>query len=141
MIGSLPIEWGWRACFFVSLPIAAISAWLATSVRDGSRTNSKKVDLLGAGLLAVALGSLCTFLTLGREERWPAWTWLVLAAAATSWLLFMAWQRHCRRHGLEHLVPGELLARNRFDIALLTLLIFYAASPRSTSCSPSSSGW
>ena len=52
---------GWRAIFFINLPIAAAAAWLAWRKVDESRSDdAAPLDLVGAALATVGLG-LATF--------------------------------------------------------------------------------
>src|SRR5699024_10550872 len=78
--GWLTLNWDWRWCFFINVPIGILSfmlaalfvqdphvlhrqrrAWLAEKVR---------VDYLGFILVALGLGALTLFLEEGQDEDW-----------------------------------------------------------------------
>lgn len=74
---------GWRAVFLVNVPVgvvASVAAWrmLPPHVAGPRR----QFDALGALGVTATLALLLVPLALGRDEGWPVWTWVCLAAAA-----------------------------------------------------------
>lgn len=72
--GFLTDNLGWRWIFFINLPFGILAVVMALTFLPGDDINhkpiSKKVDWLGIGLLAIALGCLQAFLEEGEKEDW-----------------------------------------------------------------------
>lgn len=126
LVQFLPLDLGWRACFLIVVPICALAGFLAASARDTPAVAQARVDVVGATLLAAALGCIGTFLTLGRDAGWPASFWWTFAVGVVCAVGFCFWQRlgHARAH--ERVVPVGMLSSNGFGRSLLTVLVFYA---------------
>lgn len=86
---------GWEAIFLVNLPIGALGWWLTVRsiVPDQPARPGQRFDLVGAGLLALALFCLLLGLTEG-----PLWGWSdgrvigLFAAALIGGVLFLFWE-------------------------------------------------
>ena len=125
LVDWLPADLGWRACFWLSVPVCALSMFMVGGAKESPAAVSRKIDWLGAALLAICLGSLCSVLTLGREAQWPAWTLVatmvaLIAAGALWW-----WCSIGKYSGAERIIPVGIMARNRFWLALAAVLAFY----------------
>ncbi|WP_319421183.1 DHA2 family efflux MFS transporter permease subunit [Pleurocapsa sp. FMAR1] len=72
--GYLTDSVGWRWIFFVNIPkgiLAVIMCWLFLPTDSkATQHSSRKVDWLGISLLAIAVGSLQTFLEEGERDDW-----------------------------------------------------------------------
>ncbi|HET9970125.1 MAG TPA: MFS transporter, partial [Streptosporangiaceae bacterium] len=88
---------GWRAVFLVNVPVgvAAVAAALRFLPADGGR--EARLDLAGAGLLAVAALLLIVPLTLGSSAGWPPWAWACLAASLPATAAFAAAENRVAR--------------------------------------------
>ena len=151
LVGLLPVDMGWRACFWLSVPLCLGSAWWVRGVVDPSRRATAaaqaaappvassreagslrvlglfwRIDLVGALLLGALLTCLCAALTLGHEQNWPEWSKVALATAAGCALGLWAWQALGRRLGHHRIIPPGVLSANRFWLALVTIGAFYA---------------
>ena len=151
LVGLLPADTGWRACFWLSVPLCLGSAWWARGVVDPSRLKALstfaatsggaepntqgfagrqgllgRIDLVGALLLGTLLACLCSALTLGYEQGWPEWSKRTLLMAAGCAGALWAWHALGRRMGHHRIIPPGLLGANRFWLALLTIAAFYA---------------
>jgi MFS family permease len=138
LVGLLPADIGWRACFWLSVPLCLGSAWWVRGVVDPSRVPTlaagaahgpglfRRIDLVGALLLGALLACLCAALTLGYEQGWPAWSRLAALTAAACAAALWAWQALGRRLGHHRIIPPGVLSANRFWLALLTIATFYA---------------
>ncbi|KMS80905.1 MFS transporter [Streptomyces regensis] len=86
---------GWRAVFWVNVPLALLAMVVVhLSVRGGRPATRQKSDVVGAGLLAVALGLLVVALynPEPQEQVLPEWGVPVLIAAAVVFAAFVAWE-------------------------------------------------
>ena len=120
---------GWRSCFLINVPIGLLALMLAPRVIPPLANNgNSRLDLVG--MLLVAAGSAAVVLPLveGREQGWPLWSWLCLAAALPLLAAFAYQQRRLAAHGGTPLVAPVLLANVRFGMGLLTTLAFYVGN-------------
>ena len=72
-----PFDLGWRTVFLAKLPIGVpvmLAAWLM--VPETSTSRRQRLDIGGAVLVSLALGCLVLPLSEGREQDWPAWTFV-----------------------------------------------------------------
>jgi MFS transporter, DHA2 family, multidrug resistance protein len=70
--GYLTDSIGWRWIFFINIPfgiLAVLMCWLFLP-KDTKITRTRRIDWLGIGLLAIAVGSLQTFLEEGEQDDW-----------------------------------------------------------------------
>lgn len=84
IIGGLIISAvGWRPIFLVNLPIGIIGTWLALKYTPNTRpVPGQRLDLLGSGLLCLALLCFALSLTLSQEMGFTSPTILGLLAVA-----------------------------------------------------------
>lgn len=126
---------GWRSCFLINVPIGLLALVLAPRVipplansEQGRGQGQNRLDLVG--MLLVAAGSVAVVLPLveGREQGWPLWSWVCLAAALPLLGAFALQQRRLAARGGAPLVAPVLLANGRFVTGLLTTLAFYVGN-------------
>lgn len=120
---------GWRSCFLINVPIGLLALALAPRVIPPlANSSTSRLDLVG--MLLVAAGSVAVVLPLveGREQGWPLWSWLCLAAALPLLAAFAFQQRRLAATGGAPLVAPALLANRRFVMGLLTTLAFYVGN-------------
>jgi MFS family permease len=121
VIGGILVQsFGWRAIFYVNVPIGILVASLA-SIRLKERRIAlvgEGFDLAGAVTLSIALASLLVALTLGSSFGWssiPTVSLLVLAVSAL--LLFVYAESRMTRHPTLDLT---LFTKNRLFAAANT---------------------
>lgn len=115
---------GWEAIFLVNLPIGALGWWLTVrsiapdqTVRPGQR-----FDLVGAGLMAVALFCLLLGLTEG-----PLWGWNdgrvigLFAAGLANGALFLFWEWRAP----QPMLNLRIFRRLAFSLNLLASLVLF----------------
>ncbi|HEY3873362.1 MAG TPA: MFS transporter [Actinocrinis sp.] len=119
----------WRAIFLIQLPLAAASlaaGWtLLPSAAHAGAASTRRFDVGGALLFALALAGLLVPLTLGRQNGWPAWSIAALAAVLPLSALFALQQRARVARGAVPLIAPRLFADRSFDYGLLINLAFY----------------
>jgi EmrB/QacA subfamily drug resistance transporter len=129
LAGAL-VEWnlwgsGWRLVFLINVPISI--ATLAASIRVLPRTIAHpgiKLDKVGVVLIGIALTAIIYPLIEGREDGWPAWTFICLGLGATVLGAFYLWERHM--HGDALIEPGLLSNRTYVSGILVAIATFGA---------------
>jgi MFS family permease len=104
----------WRPAFLMNVPIGLVLMAAAARVlpmKHEARTRA--LDLRGVALLAVAVLLAIVPLILGREQHWPAWTWLSLTLSVPAFAAFVAVERAVKASGRQPLVNLEVLAQPR----------------------------
>jgi MFS family permease len=104
---------GWRPIFLVNVPIAAavLLAGRSMLARDVDRDRDARLDVTGTALLSTALLLIVLPLTLGRQEHWPAWTWICLTASLPLLAVFVAVERRISAAGGSPLLDLATLSR------------------------------
>ncbi|MGE5333804.1 MAG: MFS transporter [Nitrososphaerota archaeon] len=118
---------GWRSCFLINVPVGIAALVLAPrllpeALAKGSRT----LDLIGAGLVTLALVAVVMPLILGRELGWPLWSWLSLAASLPLALAFVSYQRWLLTRNRAPLLDLSLFGERSFTVGLAATLVFFA---------------
>jgi len=122
---------GWRAIFLVNVPVgilAVIAAAIVVPPAWGQRR--PRLDPLGAAGVSASIALALVPLTLGRDQGWPPWTWISLAAALPLAGLTVAWERRLSRRGGEPLLDLPLFRDRAFSAGLVVNfgLVFFFAS-------------
>jgi len=121
-----PFGFGWRSIFLVNVPIGIVAfALAARKVPESRADHTRRLDLAGVALLAVALLGLLLPLVQGRELGWP---WWMIALAVVSLPLFGWFVRHERertRTDRSPLVPLHLFGPRAFWAGLITCGVFF----------------
>jgi DHA2 family methylenomycin A resistance protein-like MFS transporter len=107
LLGGLLVEWlGWRAVFFLNVPIVLVAAIVAARlVKPRSQAAQRRVDWLGA-----ALGT--AFLTVVTYAVIEAGMWLLVVAAVLL-AVFIAVERATA----DPMLPLKLFRRPNFSVA------------------------
>ncbi|MBX5214493.1 MULTISPECIES: MFS transporter [unclassified Rhizobium] len=118
---------GWRAIFLINLPVIAIAAPSASiMLRETRSEHPSKLDLGGALLIALALFALIAPLIEGREQGWPIWLLLMLAASPLLFLLFWRHERNLEAAGGDPILAPSLLEVPGLKRGLIAALFFYS---------------
>lgn len=95
---------GWRAVFWVNVPLALLAMVVVhLSIRGGRPAQRQKADVVGASLLAVALGLLVVALynPEPQQQVLPSWGPATLIAAAAAFVAFVGWEVKARTRLLD----------------------------------------
>lgn len=85
--------WGWRAIFFINVPIGLASVLLAARwLPKHEPAHRPKLDPVGAIGISLALALVLVPVTLGRPEGWPLWTFVAMAAAVPVMLATLRYE-------------------------------------------------
>ncbi|MEU1286627.1 MFS transporter [Kitasatospora sp. NPDC005856] len=123
--GVLVAHLGWRAVFWVNVPLAFVIAVLALAVRtpEPQRGNSPRLNLTSAGLLAVALAILVHALADVPARGWTAAPTLLEFLVVVGVATVLA--RHERRS--THPIVPPAVARSVPVTASMAILLVIAA--------------
>ena len=96
--GWITDNYSWRWIFYINLPIGLIAAFMAnTFVEDPPYLKNQKpgrIDYIGFGLMALALGALELTLDLGQQRDWFESSLIVFTAvlSGTCLVAFVIWE-------------------------------------------------
>ena len=96
--GWITDNYSWRWIFYINLPIGLIAAFMANAfVEDPPYLKNQKpgrIDYIGFGLMALALGCLELTLDLGQQRDWFESSLIIFTAAVSvgSLLIFIFWE-------------------------------------------------
>ncbi|WP_051571961.1 MFS transporter [Cryptosporangium arvum] len=123
--GFLVAQLGWRAAFWVNVPIVVLIAALTVAVRTPApeRDHASRLDLTGAGLLATALALLVHALAEVPGRGWAAPATLLELLAVAGVVVVLV--RHERRTASPIVPPA--VARSASVIASVVLLLLISA--------------
>lgn len=121
------LGWGWRAIFFVNVPLGLLSCLLAhRRLPDAREPAPGRVDVPGVVLSATALFLLLYPLALGREMGWPPILWVMIGTAGILLALFARHEVRVDARGGTPLLRPRLFASRRFAVGLLLSLLFFS---------------
>jgi EmrB/QacA subfamily drug resistance transporter len=119
---------GWRAIFFVNIPIGIIGLVLAARfVPETQAARAHKIDIRGTILLAVTLAAVLIPLTEGRALGWPVWAIALLLLAPVGAAAFVAVERRLEQQGGSPLVPPSILEHSSMRRGLPLVLPFFGS--------------
>lgn len=119
---------GWRPIFLVNVPAGlAVLACAAGRLPSGPLTAGARLDLAGAGWLAVGILALIIPLTFGAGAGWPPWSWLVLTGGAAALVVFARHEGRLAGKGREPLIDPAVLARPGVRSGLAGIFTLHAS--------------
>lgn len=119
---------GWRSIFLINVPVGLAALAFTPRLLPKSKAEGRaRLDLLGALLVTSAVVAVVLPLIEGRQQHWPLWTWLCLAAALPLFAVFFGYQRALNRRGGSPLVDLALFGERAFSVGLATTLAYYSA--------------
>src|SRR5439155_1047166 len=73
---------GWRAIFWINVPLGVAALLACRRVVPESRADQgSRFDLAGVALITACLVAVVLPLVDGRQEGWPAWSWIALGSS------------------------------------------------------------
>lgn len=121
-----PFALGWRAVFLLKLPVCLVvlaAGWAL--VPETSTSRRVRLDIGGAALISAALACIVLPLSEGRQQGWPAWTILMLAAAPVLAAGFLRFEARLTRHGGMPILDLALLAIPSFRRGVVVATLFF----------------
>src|SRR5262249_5975907 len=90
---------------------AALAVGARVLPADRARDAGRRVDVAGVVTLSAALLPAILALSLGRQEGWPAWTWICLAVSPVALVAFVVAERRLAARGGAALIDLRVIAR------------------------------
>jgi len=119
---------GWRAIFWINVPIGAVAVLLAPRLVPQARAQrGSKLDLPGAMWVTAGLVAVVLPLVQGRQLGWPLWSWLCLGAAVPVLAGFVAYQVRVARRGGAPLIDPALFRERAFAAGAGVATVYWLA--------------
>jgi EmrB/QacA subfamily drug resistance transporter len=119
---------GWRAVFYVNIPIGIVAlplAWKLLPARD-EHTPTRRHDLDPFGVVLLGIGVVTLLMPFVEEREWGAWKWWLVPASAAVLLLFLWWERRYAARGRESVVDLHLFARRSYSFGTSLITLYFA---------------
>src|SRR5512135_2266987 len=120
---------GWRMVFLINVPIGIVT--LLTAIRflpEAEALRRPRFDVGGMVLVTTGLLLLIFPLVQGHELGWPAWSFVMMGAAALILALFAGYEVRRERRDLAAVIELSLLCKPRFLAGLLVAAVFFAGT-------------
>jgi MFS family permease len=129
--GGALVEWSpfglrWRTVFLAKLPIGILVMLMAWwLVPETSASQRRRLDIVGAVVVSLTLACLVLPLSEGRDQGWPAWTFVMLAAVPCLAAAFLWFEGRLTARGGRPLLDLRLLAIPSFRRGVLVGTLFF----------------
>ena len=132
VVGGLLLDWdvmglGWRAIFAINVPLAlaalVVGARHLPAVEPTAR--GERLDGTGAAIAGAGMLLLVYPLVVGREDGWPAWTFVALAASVPVFAWFVAHTRRRTSSGRSALVQLSVFRKRSYVAGVAFVLAFF----------------
>ncbi|WP_228973965.1 MFS transporter [Streptomyces sp. DH12] len=130
LLGALLTQWdlfglGWRPIFLINLPVGVAALLLGRAYITESRApRALRLDLPGVVVAITAMLLVMYPLTRGAELDWPAWCFVMMAAAVPVFAAFVAYERRKARRDGSPLVELSLFRVKSFAAGVAVQLTF-----------------
>lgn len=130
LIGSGSDVGRWRWVFLVNLPVGLAALTAAWFLLGESRSpRARRLDITGTVLVSAALGMLAYPLVEGRDQGWPAWSFLLMAAALPVLVIFVFYEKVKTRRDGSPLVELSMFLDRAFRSGTVLSAVFFSAIP------------
>lgn len=118
---------GWRVVFLINVPVGVLVLGAALLLVSETRSaRPPTLDLLGVGVVTLALLLLLFPLVEGPTLDWPAWIFLVLAASAPVFAWFWSVERCREQQGRSPLLPPSVFANRTLLAGLVVHVLLFS---------------
>ena len=120
----------WRWIFLVNVPIG-IAALVAAALllRESRAPRARRLDVAGVIVVSAALGLLTYPLVEGRDQGWPGWAFVMLAASLPVFVAFVLYERVKTRRDGSPLVELSMFRDAAFRTGTVLSMVFLSAIP------------
>ncbi|HSZ39192.1 MAG TPA: MFS transporter [Trebonia sp.] len=126
LISANVLDLGWRAIFWVNVPVGVAAIVAAPRLVPESRTaGTGRLDVTGAVTLTAGLTAIVLPLLDGRQEGWPAWSWASLAAGPVLLAAFTVHLYRTTNRGGQPLLDPAIFAIRAFRSGLTCQVLFW----------------
>ncbi len=123
-IGGLLVEASWRWVFLVNLPFALAALIVGIPVlKEVKDPSAHKADLLGAGLLSLAVASLVAAIVKGTDWGWTSAAILIALAIFVASSIGLVWRSASHPNPI---IEPAVIRHRGVALADLSSLIFFA---------------
>jgi predicted MFS family arabinose efflux permease len=124
LVGAHLLHDTWRPALLLNAPIGlALLVIARRGLPDVASGDGRRLDLAGAGVLAVALLALVVPATFGRDAGWPAWVWPSFACFGLALVGFARLERRVRARGRDPLFDLDVLTVPGVAAGVLAVLL------------------
>jgi EmrB/QacA subfamily drug resistance transporter len=115
---------GWRAVFYMNLPVGVVAIWLSMRYipRDLNHSRTEQFDFLGALTFILGLGALLLGLNRGEEWRWSS---LPVVGMLLSGVIFLSLFIYIESHVKHPMLDLSLFKKLPFSLTTLSAIINY----------------
>jgi EmrB/QacA subfamily drug resistance transporter len=130
VLGGLLLKWNiagldWRPLFLINIPVGLFAFFMGVRfLPDGKSPHPLKLDLIGTGIIIVAMLLVVYPLIQGRELGWPNWAFAMLFASIPVFAVFVYWQIRKEKTDGSPLVLPSLFKNRSFGVGLGLNLLF-----------------
>jgi EmrB/QacA subfamily drug resistance transporter len=120
---------GWRAIFLVNVPIGLVTLFVGLRHLPGDppATPHARLDFVSVILAAAGGFALVYPLIEGRQQGWPAWSFVVITAGVLLLCAFAVRQARRLRRGHAPLIEPSILRRRGYVAGLAVVVGFIGA--------------
>ncbi|HEU5386548.1 MAG TPA: MFS transporter [Streptosporangiaceae bacterium] len=128
VIGGLLVQANWRWVFWMNVPVGLAAVWLAARVVPESKDPgvSGRPDVLGAGLLALAVGLVALALVKAPGWGWGSASFLGLLVASVVCGAAMVYRSRRHHPVVSPVIELELLRSRTFSGSFAASILYYA---------------
>ncbi len=119
---------GWRAVFFVNIPIGLVAmplAWRLLPKRDDAKAR-KRHDLDPVGVVLLGLGVVTLLMPFVQDREWGSWRWWLVPVSVAVLAAFVIWERIFRARGRESMVDLALYKRLSYTSGSAMITLYFA---------------
>ncbi len=115
---------GWRAVFYMNIPVGLVAIWLSLRYipRDSYHSSSEQFDFRGAVTFIFGLGALLLGLNQGAEWGWSS---LPIIALLVSAILFLSLFIYFEAHVKSPMLDLSLFKKLPFSLTTISAIINY----------------
>jgi predicted MFS family arabinose efflux permease len=128
LIGADLFGLDWRPIFLVNIPVGILAFLAGRALVPAlpQQHGGLSVDLAGVAISGISVLLVMFPLIEGHAYGWPAWTFLMIAAALPGFAAFFLHQRSRHRRGQSELLPFRLMTNGSFALGFLLIMMFFS---------------